>query len=108
MQQRASLFQVDGSTALKPNAAVQQARIIAFPGNRKIDHPSRKGRVSSRGNIALRTAKYMISNVLDYIDETFSVTSGTAKGLGPRYASRGETAAIIVSVFIVAFLAIAF
>ena len=91
MQYRESLFQVDGSSALKTHAAPHSARIIEFPSTQDAAYDMQ----GMQRELGIGSLKRFAHSTLRNFDDTFSVSKGTAKGVGPRFATRRESALII-------------
>ena len=91
MQYRESLFQVDGSSALKTHAAPHSARIIEFPSTQDAAYDMQ----GMQRELGIGSLKRFAHNALRKFDDAFSVSKGTAKGVGPRFATRRESALII-------------
>ena len=94
MQHRESLFPVAGSAALKPQAEIRHARIIAFPNQASFAAPRQPRHVATALRRFANTSVRSIRLIASYLDESFSISSGTAKGIAPQCATRRETAAI--------------
>lgn len=94
MQHRESLFPVAGSAALKPQAEIRHARIIAFPNQASFAAPQQPRHVATALRRFANTSVQSIRLIASYLDESFSISSGTAKGIAPQCATRRETAAI--------------
>ncbi len=92
MQYRESLFQVDGSNALKTHAAPHSARIIEFPSAQDTAY-STQGMHEER-QLDISSLKAFAQNALRNFDDAFSVSKGTAKGVGPRFATKRESTLI--------------
>ena len=93
MQYRESLFQVDGSSALKTHAAPHSARIIEFPSTQESAYDMQG--MQREQQLGIGSLKRFAHNALRNFDDAFSVSKGTAKGVGPRFATRRESALII-------------
>lgn len=96
MQHRESLFPVAGSAALKPQTEIRQANIIVFPNQAAFDVPQQRSHAANSLRRFANASKRSIRLIANYLDESFSISSGTAKGIAPQCATRRETAAIAV------------
>ena len=94
MQHRESLFPGAGSAALKPQAEIRHARIIAFPKQTPFDAPQQPRHTANSLRRFANASVRSIHLIANYLDESFSISSGTAKGIAPQCATRRETAAI--------------
>ena len=105
MQHRESLFPVTGSVALKPQTQAKQARIIAFPATKEASDTGSNARLSRirQFQVALTTFAHA---TIHRIDNMFALTAGTSKGIGPRYATKAEAAALFVTCTVIAALTI--
>lgn len=92
MQYQETRYQIAGANALKMDAASNQARIIEFPAAaapvRQNSHTQRRSRLVAA---ALSATKQRVVSAVQECDEAFNITSGTCKGVGPRFATRFET-----------------
>lgn len=94
MQHRESLFPVAGSAALKLQAEIRHARIIAFPNQASFAAPQQPRHVATALRRFANASVQSIHLIASYLDESFSISSGTAKGIAPQCVTRRETAAI--------------
>ena len=94
MQHRESLFPVAGSAALKPQAEIRHSRIIAFPNQASSAAPQQPRHVATALRRFVNASVRSIRLIASYLDESFSISSGTAKGIAPQCATRRETAVI--------------
>lgn len=108
MQHRESLFPVAGSAALKPQAEIRHARIIAFPNQASFAAPQQPCHVATALRRFANASVRSIHLIASYLDESFSISSGTAKGIAPQCATRRETAAIAAIGTAIALAAILF
>lgn len=102
MQYRESLFQISGSNALKAHTAPNSARIIEFPKPQSIKKREHGDCKEPKHGIHAFTS--FAHGVIRACDEAFSVSEGTAKGIGPRFASKRESAFIIGTCALTTFL----
>lgn len=109
MQHSERLFPVTGSVALKPRSnASRQARIIAFPQQLHNNSPRAHTETYDEASRIFTSLKAFTSKLATRIDQEFSVSAGTARGTGPRNATKGETASIFIITSIITFLALTF
>ena len=92
MQHRESLFPVAGSAALKPQAEIRHARIIAFPKQTPSDAPQQPRHAANSlrrfANASVRSS-HLIANYLDESFWLFGGFCGRDSGIGP--AQRAKT-----------------
>ena len=91
MQHRESLFPVAGSAALKPQAEIRHARIIAFPNQASFAAPQQPRHVATALRRLANASVRSIHLIASYLDESFSISSGTAKGIACRNRNRNRT-----------------
>lgn len=96
MQHHESVFPVAGSAALKPQADIRHARIIAFPNQIASKAPQQTHQIANAFHRFINASARSIRFIANYLDESFSISSGTAKGIAPQCTTRRETAAIAV------------
>lgn len=102
MQYRESLFQIDGSNALKTHAAAPTARIIEFPKQQSATSQKYSKQRSLLSGV--RSLGKFARTIIHTCDEAFSVSWGTAKGVGPRFATKRETALVLGTCALATFL----